>query len=69
MRAQDDQAGCQFWDRMLGGSLVRLAGTPEPLLPWLTDELKRVQVTDRLTLTRASTPVRLMMSSSSWLRA
>ncbi len=53
MHAQDDEAGVHFWTRMLARVLAQLAGTPEPLLPWLTQEVgpaetgAALQLTDR----------------------
>ncbi len=64
MHAQGDEAGFQFWMRMLGGSLVRLAGTPEPLLPWLTDEIEWTEPAPNVLVMKASSPVRLVVSSA-----
>ena len=43
VHAQNDEAGSQFWSRMLGRALAQLAATPEPLLPWLTEQIERAE--------------------------
>jgi len=58
MHAQDDEAETHFWTRMLRGSLVRVAGTPETLLPWLADEVDQAEIRTPLVFTD-STLVRL----------
>ncbi len=64
MHAQDDQAGSNFWMQMLRGSLVQLAATREPLLPWLAEEADRAELRSQVTFTTSAT-VRLSAASSS----
>lgn len=39
MHAQDDgdEESFNFWWQLLGRVLMQLSGTPQPLMPWLTD--------------------------------
>jgi len=48
VHAQDDE---QFWTRMLARTLTQLATTPEPLLPWLTEEVEKAETRTALMLT------------------
>jgi len=51
VHAQDDEVGIHFWMRMLAGALTQLAATPEPLLPWLTEEVDKAECRTALMLT------------------
>jgi len=66
MHAQDDEAGFQFWLQILALVLAQLAATPEPLLPWLTEEVGLPETCTALMRTEP-TPVRLSRISCSGL--
>lgn len=45
--AQEDDEDCAFWTRVLARALVRIAGTSEPLLPWLADEIDQQGISNQ----------------------
>ena len=51
MRAQDSETEVQFWLRLLGRALAQLAATPDPLLPWLSEEVGHAETRSALMLT------------------
>jgi len=54
MHAQNDEAAFQFWMMVLAHALTRLAATPEPLIPWLTEEIGQAEVQTAVLLTATS---------------